>query len=635
MRPDTGRWPTPDQPGRYAEALRLAIEAARAAGARLRAEFHRPGGPRGDGHDHADIDAEVEAEDIRPRLTAAFPTWGYRGEETEPPLPPRDQEGHVWLVDPNDGTRAYLRGFRGPATSIGLLRDGLPVLGVLYAYAAPDDRGDLFAWAEGEPLTRNGVAIERRAEERPLGADDFVLVSEAADRNPAANARCAAPARFLAVPSIAYRLALVAAGEGRAAVTISGPGDWDYGAGHALLRAVGGELLGGDGRPVWYTREGKSRAFGGHCFGGDPAVVRVLWQRDWTGVLERLSYDCPYRPVRPRPGQAARDSAVLARAQGCLLGQFAGDALGSQVEFRRAAEIRAQFPEGVRELTGGGPFGTLAGQPTDDSELALMLLHSILQAGGYDPEAAASAYAYWYRSDPFDVGGTIGQALAAIRPGASAAEAARAAASRSSQANGSLMRIAPLPIWGHRLPVERLVEHARQDSQLTHPHPVCQDSVAAFCIAVAQALRGGTTEQVYRAALDWAEAHGEPTVAEALRAAAEPPKRQPPVDGSTQGWVLHALRTAFHQLLHAPSLEEGIVRTISLGGDTDTNAAIAGALLGARHGRAGVPDRWRRVILSCRPMAASGARRPRPYPFWPVDALYQAEALVALGERLD
>lgn len=71
-------------------------------------------------------------------------------------------------------------------------------------------------------------------------------------------------------------------------------------------------------------------------------------------------------PMRP-----SLDPATLSRAQGCLLGQLAGDSLGSLVEFQSPQEIRRKFPHGVRELADGGTGGTLAGQPTDDSEMAV------------------------------------------------------------------------------------------------------------------------------------------------------------------------------------------------------------------------------------------------------------------------
>ena len=63
----------------------------------------------------------------------------------------------------------------------------------------------------------------------------------------------------------------------------------------------------------------------------------------------------------------------LERAQGCLLGQLAGDALGSLVECRTPEQIRREYPNGVRKLADGGTWNTIAGQPTDDSEMALLL----------------------------------------------------------------------------------------------------------------------------------------------------------------------------------------------------------------------------------------------------------------------
>src|SRR5262249_49813780 len=122
----------------------------------------------------------------------------------------------------------------------------------------------------------------------------------------------------------------------------------------------------------------------------------------------------------------------------------------------------------------------------------------------------------------------------------------------------------------------------------------------------------------------------DPSVRQALEAA----RHSAPADYITQqGWVLIALQNAFYQLLHAPTLEEGIVDTVMRGGDTDTTAAIAGALLGSVHGRAGVPQRWIDTLLSCRTLPDSGTRHPQPPEFWPVDALLLAEGLLTAGER--
>ena len=82
------------------------------------------------------------------------------------------------------------------------------------------------------------------------------------------------------------------------------------------------------------------------------------------------------------------------RAQGCLLGQLAGDALGSLVEFQTPEQIRREYPGGVRELADGGTWNTIAGQSTDDSEMALLLARMLVKNGSYESEAARKEYQY-------------------------------------------------------------------------------------------------------------------------------------------------------------------------------------------------------------------------------------------------
>src|SRR5262249_2646469 len=151
----------------------------------------------------------------------------------------------------------------------------------------------------------------------------------------------------------------------------------------------------------------------------------------------------PYCLVRPTRGRAASDRGMLARAQGCLLGQFAGDSLGGLVEFRSGDNIHAAYPEGCRELKDGGTWRNLAGQVTDDSELALMLARILVHVGHYDPECVLEGYVHWVRDpDTFDIGGTTATALGAAARAPNPADRLRCvaeAASQSSQANGSLM----------------------------------------------------------------------------------------------------------------------------------------------------------------------------------------------------
>lgn len=616
---------------RYHTALDAAIAAAREAGKLIRDDFHRPGGPRGSGG-HAEVDEEAERV-IREKILAAFPA-AYRGEETGS-ASGGDGE-HTWLVDPNDGTSAYLKGWRGSAVSIALIRKGALVLGVVCAPCYPDDNGDLFAWAEGcGPVTRNGKPVTTNLADKDLsGSDDvpaIVYISQDADKNPAGNAACVAPARFIAMPSIAYRLALVAAGEGVAAISLNGPGDWDYAGGHALLVGVGGTLIDQAGRPITYGSRGESHCQS--CFGGAPAAAEALYRRDWRSVFSSGAKSAgAFALVRPERGAAVPDPRQLSRAQGCLLGQLAGDSLGGLVEFRSAASIKSEYPAGVRQLVDGGNWGILAGQPTDDSELALMLARSIVQTKGYEPAAALDAYLHWYDSPPFDIGGTTSSALRGAKHGKTPQErlaGAKLHASTSSQANGSLMRISPLAIFGAGN-LAAAANWARADSSLTHPHQVCQDSCAVYVAAIATAIATDcSAEACYQAALDEARRSSAATpVFEALREAGE---RAPDDYQTQQGWVLIALQNAFYQVLHAPSLEDGVVQTVMAGGDTDTNAAIAGALLGAVHGRDAIPPQWLRNILSCRPLPKSSTSHPRPVEFWPVDALPLAERLLVLG----
>lgn len=529
--------------GSYRQALDVALEAAKEAAALLLAECQREGGPRGSGG-HCPADEEAERL-IRSRLVAAFPTFGYLGEETGE-QPSADADRHVWLVDPNDGTLAMHQGFRGHAVSIALLRDGVPVLGVVHAVDAPDDDGDCIAWAEGcGPLTRNGNTVPLPQWSTMLGPQDIVLVSQAADQHPVGNLRCVSPARFLPVASIAYRLALVAVGEAVAGVSLNGPRDWDYGAGHALLRGAGGILIDAGGKEVAYAADGRSRA--GDCFGGAPEIVEALRTRPWDRVRNSGFGDAApaaaMRPVRLAAARPTHPLDVLRRAQGCLLGQLAGDALGALVEFQSAVSIAAQYPDGgPRLLADGGPHRIMAGQPTDDSEMALILARTLVAEGRFDQELVACGYARWYHGwthqdvgcrhascRPFDVGTTTSQALSSVGlqhiHGGTAAQVALRSASTSSQANGALMRISPLGIWGWRQDGAVLAEAARADVRLTHPHPVCQDASAVFTVAIARAIKDGTdAQETYDRAFTWAREHGiQPSVVQALEQSATVP----------------------------------------------------------------------------------------------------------------
>src|SRR5262245_60113054 len=170
-------------------ALPLAevISAVEAAGARLRSEFYRDDGPRGE-RGNCPVDREIE-EDLRAKLQALV-ACTFVGEETgttEGPV-----KGMTWLVDPHDGTFEFLAGRRGSAVSVALLRDGTPVLGVVHAPDPPDRGPDTIAWAEGAQLQRNGKALTVDLSQRRIAPGEFVLATASTVQRPETWARAVA-----------------------------------------------------------------------------------------------------------------------------------------------------------------------------------------------------------------------------------------------------------------------------------------------------------------------------------------------------------------------------------------------------------------------------------------------------------
>ena len=310
------------------------------------------------------------------------------------------------------------------------------------------------------------------------------------------------------------------------------------------------------------------------------------------------------------------DKKKLSRARGCLLGQLAGDSLGSLVEFRSPVSIRREYPEGVRDLVDGGTWGTIAGQPTDDSEMALLLARSLVKQSMYHQTSVRESYLWWMTTEPFDCGATIAGAL-------------RGTSNPTSQANGALMRVSPLGIFGAGRDLEDVAAWAEADAAITHPNPVCLQINSLFARAIALAVdQGLDPHAIYNRVLTWT---ADPSTHPLVRTTVEKAAGAKPADFvSMQGWVIIAFQNALWQLLHAKDSEQAIIDTVMQGGDTDTNAAICGALLGAVHGLKRVPRRWVDTILNCRPIAGKpGVLRPRPEPLWPVDALELAEHLIA------
>jgi ADP-ribosylglycohydrolase len=167
---------------------------------------------------------------------------------------------------------------------------------------------------------------------------------------------------------------------------------------------------------------------------------------------------------------------------------------------------------------------------------------------------------------------------------------------------------------------------AREDAALSHPHPVCQAASAAFVAAIATGVGGGDREAMLAAA---EAAMPEPEAAAVRARLALAMGGHGPRDFTRNGgWVLVAFQNAFRHLACGTPIEEALIETVGEGGDTDTNGAICGALLGAAQGSISIPVRWTMAVLACRSLRETGARQPRPARYWPDDVPLLAEALL-------
>jgi len=189
------------------------------------------------------------------------------------------------------------------------------------------------------------------------------------------------------------------------------------------------------------------------------------------------------------------------------------------------------------------------------------------------------------------------------------------------------MRCAPIGLWARD--AREAAMAAREDAALSHPHPVCQAASAAFVAAIATGIGGGDREAMLAAA---EAAMPEPEAAAVRDRLALAMGGQGPQEFiRNAGWVLVAFQNAFWHLARGTPLEKALIETVGEGGDTDTNAAICGALLGAARGSVAIPVRWTMAVLACRPLRETGARQPRPARYWPDDVPLLAEALMLRG----
>ncbi|MGO4200587.1 ADP-ribosylglycohydrolase family protein [Rhodococcus sp. TAF43] len=281
------------------------------------------------------------------------------------------------------------------------------------------------------------------------------------------------------------------------------------------------------------------------------------------------------------------------RAAGVLLATAAGDALGAGYEFTTPGTGT------VIDMIGGGIGAFAPGEWTDDTSMTLVIAE--VAASGLDIgsgpglDAVAAQFVRWFDSDPADIGNQTSAVLSRRPVSASEmAEVAWAVPGRKG-GNGSLMRTAPVAL-AYLDDVDGCVRAARAIGLLTHHDTRAVEACEMWTYAIRHAVLHGTFDGV-RGYLDGAPRPTREYWAPLLDTA----ERGGPADFPNNGWVVDALLTAWWAITttgpsgpeHLPRALEQAVRA---GHDTDTTAAIAGGLLGARWGASAVPDRWRRML---------------------------------------
>lgn len=291
---------------------------------------------------------------------------------------------------------------------------------------------------------------------------------------------------------------------------------------------------------------------------------------------------------------AARDDGVLDRAIGVLTGLACGDALGVPYEFDR---VRLA-PDEAPTMLGGGLGDLEPGEWSDDTSMAIAVAEGLRAGASLDEQldGIARRFLDWFRSSPPDVGIQTRAVLSDVAdvPEAGLAIAMTAAADAYARqhphaaGNGALMRTAPIAL-AHLDDRDACAEAVRAVAALTHADPDVGDSCVLWTEAVRVAAKGDGVD--VHAGLDlvadgdrWRGVLDEAVVGDLGRF-------------HPNGWTVRTLQVAYGAMLRTDlDIEESLATAIRVGDDTDTVAAVAGALLGAHHGASALPTSWVEAI---------------------------------------
>ena len=294
------------------------------------------------------------------------------------------------------------------------------------------------------------------------------------------------------------------------------------------------------------------------------------------------------------------------RAKACILGAMIGDSLGSTLEFTNAETAKQKLVEYNNfnnGLVGKGPFKLVPGQFTDDSEMALAIMSVIVSHGKYDQEMVANAYHLWYKSNPFDIGNAT---IKAVREtNATNMTNATMKLNATSLSNGFLMRQFGIVALYHDKPYPQLIEALKSDVVLTHGHPETLNIAIFYGMLLWQSIQGESADKIYL----WGKTNfiHEPLIL-ALYNAVDNNRNWffynehkyflSQADSSLCGFVGFALWFLLRSLKQHTDYNKAILDIVSYGGDTDTNACIVGAVMGALYPNT-IPKIWIDNLFAC------------------------------------
>jgi len=285
---------------------------------------------------------------------------------------------------------------------------------------------------------------------------------------------------------------------------------------------------------------------------------------------------------------------LRSRSRGALLGLAAGDALGTTLEFQPG-------PHQLTDMVGGGPFGLWPGEWTDDTSMALCLACSLVELGRFDAADQMQRYVDWWREGYmssngrcFDIGNTVSTALRRFQ---ATGEPHAGSTDPFTAGNGSLMRLAPVPLFFHADATEAIA-HAALSSRTTHGAQAAVDACRYYAALIWGALHDADRETLLGPAYApvtglWEREPLAPEIA-AVAAGSFKAKAPPEIEGS--GYVVKCLEAALWALYHSEDFRTGALLAVNLGDDADTTGAVYGQLAGALYGEAGIPLEWRNKL---------------------------------------